>query len=488
MSDEPTSPHIKHIIESSEIQDEGVVNAADPCLEKRLVRKLDMTIMPLTCALYLLAYLDRSNLGNARLQGLPEDVLGGDPTGARFDWVSSMFYLSYIIMQLPAVVTSKLFRPRIWIGIATIGWGLASTLQAVAFNFQGLLAARFFIGVFEAGFGPMIPLYFTFFYTRNEIGVRLAVWFGFAAVAGAFGGLIAYGVQHIHSPIANWRILFLVEGLPTIALGIFTLFALPDRPDTTKWLYGAQKDLAIERMSRGGMREEAGTVNKSHVFAALKDWRVYAGGVIYFGVNIALASISVFLPTIIKSFGYTNANAQLLTVPPYAVAAIFMISVSYISDRIQSRGIFMSASSGLGGIGYLLLLVIPPNQGARYFAIFLCCAGTYTTIGLALSWFAHNLGSESKKAAGIPLLMIIGQCGSVLGTHVYPTSEGPRYAKGLALCCGFELLGALTCLVLTISFRRENARRDRIYGRPEEGKIVDTRALADESPEFRYVP
>ncbi|KAG8705777.1 hypothetical protein FRC08_001456 [Ceratobasidium sp. 394] len=405
MSDEPTSPHIKHIIESSEIQDEGVVNAADPCLEKRLVRKLDMTIMPLTCALYLLAYLDRSNLGNARLQGLPEDVLGGDPTGARFDWVSSMFYLSYIIMQLPAVVTSKLFRPRIWIGIATIGWGLASTLQAVAFNFQGLLAARFFIGVFEAGFGPMIPLYFTFFYTRNEIGVRLAVWFGFAAVAGAFGGLIAYGVQHIHSPIANWRILFLVEGLPTIALGIFTLFALPDRPDTTKWLYGAQKDLAIERMSRGGMREEAGTVNKSHVFAALKDWRVYAGA---------------------------NANAQLLTVPPYAVAAIFMISVSYISDRIQSRGIFMSASSGLGGIGYLLLLVIPPNQGARYFAIFLCCAGTYTTIGLALSWFAHNLGSESKKAAGIPLLMIIGQCGSVLGTHVYPTSEGPRYAKGLA--------------------------------------------------------
>ncbi|KAG9082166.1 hypothetical protein FS749_007065, partial [Ceratobasidium sp. UAMH 11750] len=384
-------------------------------------------------------------------------------------------------MQLPAVVTSKLFRPRIWIGIATIGWGLASTLQAVAFNFQGLLAARFFLGVFEAGFGPMIPLYFTFFYTRNEIGVRLAVWFGFAAVAGAFGGLIAYGVQHIHGPIANWRILFLVEGLPTIALGIFTLFALPDRPDTTKWLHGAQKDLAIERMSRGGMREEAGTVNRSHVFAAFKDWKVYAGGVIYFGVNIALASISVFLPTIIKSFGYTNANAQLLTVPPYAVAAIFMISVSYISDRIQSRGLFMSASSGLGGIGYLLLLVIPSNQSARYFAIFLCCAGTYTTIGLALSWFAHNLGSESKKAAGIPLLMIIGQCGSVLGTHVYPTSEGPRYIKGLALCCGFELLGALTCLVLTISFRRENARRDRIYGHPEEGKIVDTRALADES-------
>ncbi|KAG9123955.1 hypothetical protein FRC07_013379 [Ceratobasidium sp. 392] len=430
MSEEPTGPHHpKHYVEGSEVQETDIPNDADPQLERKLVRKFDMVIMPLTCALYLFAYLDRSNLGNARLQGLPDDVLGGDPTGTKFDWVSSMFYFSYIVMQIPAVVTSKLFRPRIWIGLATIGWGLASTLQASS-------SRRFFIGVFEAGFGPMIPLYFTFFYTRHEIGVRLAVWFGFAAVAGAFGGLIAYGVQHIHSDIAKWRILFLVEGLPTIALGIFTLFALPDRPDTTKWLHGAQKDLAIERMSRGGTKEEAGTVNRAHVLAAVKDWKVYAAGIVYFGVNIALASISVFLPTIIKSFGYTNANAQLLkltfdanvaAVPPYAVAAIFMTIVSYISDRMQSRGLFMFASSSIGGIGYLLLLVIPSNQGARYFAIFLCCAGTYTTIGLSLSWFAHNLGSESKKAAGIPLLMVIGQCGSVLGTHAYPATEGPRY-------------------------------------------------------------
>ncbi|CAE6511030.1 unnamed protein product [Rhizoctonia solani] len=313
-------------LERIEPVDEGptIVPAVDSELERKLVRKLDAVIIPLTCALYLFAFLDRSNLGNARLQGLPEDVLQGDPTGIKFDWVSSMFYFSYILAQLPAVVTSKLFRPRIWIGCATIGWGLASTLQAAVFNFQGLLAARFFLGIFEAGFGPMVPLYYTFFYTKHEMGLRLAVWFGFAAVAGAFGGLIAYGVQHIHSYLANWRILFLVE-----------------------------KDLAIERMSRGGVKEEAGTINKTHVFAASKDWRVYAGGIIYFGVNIALASIGVFLPTIIKSFGYTNARAQLLTVAPYAVAAVVMMIVSYISDRTQNRGLFMASASAIGGLGYL---------------------------------------------------------------------------------------------------------------------------------------
>ncbi|KAH7334497.1 MFS general substrate transporter [Rhizoctonia solani] len=469
-------------IERVETVDDGptIMPVVDTELEKKLVRKLDAVIIPLTCALYLFAYLDRSNLGNARLQGLPEDILQGDPTGTKFDWVSSMFYISYIIAQIPAVVTSKLFRPRIWIGCATIGWGLASTLQAAAFNFQGLLVSRFFLGIFEAGFGPMVPLYYTFFYTKHEMGVRLAVWFGFAAVAGAFGGLIAYGVQHIHSHLANWRILFLVEGFPTIALGVLTLFTLPDRPDTTKWLHGAQKDLAIERMSRGGMKEEAGTINRSHVFAALKDWRVYAGGVIYFGVNIALASIGVFLPTIIKSFGYTNAKAQLLSArPPIRRSSNCNDGVSYASDRMQSRGIFMASASALGALGYLLLLVVQHNQAVRYFSIFLCCTGTYTTIGLAISWFAHNLGSESKKAAGIPLFMVIGQCGSVLGTHSYPASEGPRYMKGLALCCGFEFLGALMCLVLTVSFRLENARRDRVHGPTEEGKVVDTRELAD---------
>ncbi|CAE6380343.1 unnamed protein product [Rhizoctonia solani] len=488
MSDDGAKPSQE--IERTGSIDNGpnIAPAVDSQLEKKLVRKLDAVILPLTCALYLLAYLDRSNLGNARLQGLPEDVLGGDPTGAKFDWVSSMFYFSYILSQIPAVVTSKLFRPRIWIGCATIGWGLASTLQAAAFNFQGLLATRFFLGVFEAGFGPMIPLYYTFFYTKHEMGVRLSIWFGFAAVAGAFGGLIAYGVQHINSYLANWRILFLVEGCPTIALGILTLFTLPDRPDTTKWLHGAQKDLAIERMSRGGMKEEAGTLNKTHVIAALKDWRVYACGVIYFGVNIALASIGVFLPTIIKTFGYTNAKAQLLTVPPYAVAAVVMMGVSYMSDRTQNRGFFMASASAVGALGYLLLLVVQHNQSVRYFSIFLCCTGTYTTIGLAITWFTHNLGSESKKAAGIPLFMVIGQCGSVLGTHSYPASEGPHYIKGLALCCGFEFLGALMCLVLTISFRLENARRDRVYGPPEEGKVVDTRELADKTPGFRYVP
>jgi len=128
--------------------------------ERRLVRKLDNRILPITCLLYLFAYLDRTNLGNARLQGLPEDILGGDASGRLFDWVNSAFFFSYILCQVPATVTSKLFPPRIWMACAAGGWGLTSTLMSTGFNFAGLLVARVCLGVFEAGFGPAIPLYF----------------------------------------------------------------------------------------------------------------------------------------------------------------------------------------------------------------------------------------------------------------------------------------------------------------------------------------
>ncbi|KAF8182081.1 major facilitator superfamily domain-containing protein [Pholiota molesta] len=418
--------------------------------EKRLVRKLDKRILPITCLLYLFASLDRSNLGNARLQGLPEDALGGDKTGIAF--------------QIPATICSKLFPPKVYVACAAIGWGMTSTLMAAGFNFASLMTARVVLGIFEAGFAPF------------------ALWFGFATVAGAFGGLIAFGVQHIHSSVANWKLLFIIEGIPTVILGCATYFYLPNRPESTVYLTERERKIAVSRMNRDSSGDNGAVVNKAHIISAFRDWRLYVGGVIYFGLNCALASIGAFLPTIIATLGFTNALAQLLTVPPYVVAAIVMVSFSFTSDRLQSRGIFMTFSSAIGGIGYCILLIIVPNNvHARYFATFCITSGTYTTIGLTIAWFGHNLGSETKKAAGIPLFMAIGQCGSILGSHLYPKTEGPRY---IALM----FIAALCSLILSISYRLDNNKRDRIYGKPQAGTKINTHELADKAPEFRYVP
>ncbi|GJJ14844.1 hypothetical protein Clacol_009112 [Clathrus columnatus] len=396
----------------------------DNPLERGILRKYDLRIMPIASLLYLFAYLDRTNLGNARLQNLPEDILGGDPTGVLFDWVNSAFFFSYILVQVPATILMKLFNPRIWIGCVAIGWSICS-----------------FVGLASEYSKQDLDLPFP--YTSAEIGVRMAYWFAFAAVAGAFGGIIAFAIQQadlggaLHNH--NWKLLFIVEVFnadPTLETKAF-------RQTTDILQDGPERDLAIERTTRGTQAEAAGTVNKEHIVMALLDWKVYTAGVIYFGLNAALASTSAFLPTIIKTFGFSAANAQLLTVPPYACAAIVLVLLSFASDRLQSRGLFCAASSLISAIGYVILISVAQNEHARYFAVFCITSGTYTHIGLILAWFAHNLGSESKKATGIPLFMAIGQCGSIY-------------------------------------YRFENKRRDRSYGQVDSDAKVDTSKLADD--------
>ncbi|KAI0071576.1 MFS general substrate transporter [Panus rudis PR-1116 ss-1] len=456
--------------------------------EKKLVRKLDMRIMPILCILYLFAYLDRTNLGNARLQGFPEDTLGGDPTGVLYDWVNSAFFFSYILCQIPATIASKLVPLPLWMGLSAVLWGLSSTLMATGFNFPGMIVARIFLGAFESCFSPGIPLYLSLFYTKHELGTRMAAYFSFASLAGAFGGLIAFGVQHIQSSISNWRLLFIIEGVPTVVLGFWVIFLLPDRPETTRFLSEQERVIQKDRMCRGVRADVGRVLTKKHIGWAFRDWRLYVAGVIYFGANCAISSIAAFLPTIITTFGVSNASAQLLTVPPYAVNAVLMTATCYLSDRLQSRGLFMTISGVVAGVGYIIMLVVPDNNHARYFAIFCVTCGAYTTIGIIIAWFAHNLGSETKKAAGMPLYMAIGQCGAVLGSHLFPLTEGPQYIRGFGVSCALVFLSAVGSAILSISYRIENTRRDRLFGVADRNINIDTTQLADKAPMFRYIP
>ncbi|KAF8551806.1 MFS general substrate transporter [Imleria badia] len=178
--------------------------------------------------------------------------------------------------------------------------------------------------------------------------------------------------------------------------------------------------------------------------------------------------------------GHSPALSQLMTVPPYAVAALILMIASYISDRIQSRGLMVVSGCTLGGIGYMIILgVAHAHIHVRYLATFCIAAGTYSSLGLILAWFTHNLGSETKRAAGMPLFGAIGQLGSILGSHLYPLTEGPAYSRGFGVSGALMFLAAFSALILTISYRRENARRNAAFGEPDHDAPVDTSELAD---------
>jgi MFS family permease len=457
--------------------------------ERELKRKLDAVILPLTTLLYLGAYLDRGNMGNAKLQGIEKDIMGNSDTN--FSIALSCFYIAYIVFNVPGNIMPKLLQPSTALAIAALIWGIASTLQAAAFNFPGIIVCRLFIGIGEACFGPTVPFYYSIWYKREEIAIRNAFFIGFGALAGVFGGLIAYGVSFVEGSSigATWRILFLIEGLPTLVLAVFVYFFLPNRPETTKYLSDKERVMAIERISDN----QPGTAHKqkfqwSGFRRAITDYKIYLYGIIYLGVNLTLSSISGFLPTIITSLGYSNADAQLYTVPPYACAAVFMILISFLSDRVHCRGLFVAGTMMMSCTGWIILLTVVADQHARYFATFLVVMGSFAAIPLTLSWVSNNAPNESQRAVQLGMLNAIGQCFAILATFIFPSADKPLWKKGFGLNLAFNALSSIVAVVLYFILRCENSRRDRKVGAHLSDAIeMDIDTSNDLAPSFRYV-
>ncbi|KAL1619086.1 hypothetical protein SLS54_006938 [Diplodia seriata] len=212
----------------------------DPDELRKVVRKLDYHLLPLCFVLYTFSVLDRSNLGNARLVGLKDDI---DLSGHRYEWLGNTFYIAYIVFQFNTLGW-KIFKPHKWVAFVVLYWGLASSLQAAAMNWSGLMACRFFLGWAETMFGPGIPLYFSFFYPREAIGVRFGVFLSGAALANAYGGALAYGLSHIKSNIGSWRFLFIIEGVPTVLLSVVVWFYLPDSPASARFFTPREAQVA----------------------------------------------------------------------------------------------------------------------------------------------------------------------------------------------------------------------------------------------------
>ncbi|EPE25325.1 MFS general substrate transporter [Glarea lozoyensis ATCC 20868] len=436
-------------------------------IEKRVLKKLDRRLVSLVFVLYLLAYLDRSNIGNARIAGMEEDLSLSSPD---YQWLLTIFYISYIIFEWFALMW-KLVPPHIWAAFCVMGWGLTATLQSATFSFSGMMAARFFLGLFEAGFGPGIPFLFSFFYLRHEIGFRCGIFLSAAPLATCFAGALAYGITSDDSPpIANWRLLFLVEGLPCLVAAVATFFLLPDSPEKASFLTPEEKSVARSRarLQTGKADREIGRLNFRDLGAALLDPKNYITALMYFSCNVSFSSLPVFLPTILSEMGFTRLTAQALTAPPYFLAFLLVILTTYIADRTQQRGLTILILSLVATVGYILLATTS-STAPRYVGVFLAAAGVFPAIGNILPWVLNNQGSDTRRGMGIAMLNLIGQCGPLLGTRVYPSNEGPYYRKGMWVCAGFMAFNALLALGLRALLAWENGRLDAKYGRGGEG-------------------
>ncbi|KAI1328203.1 MFS general substrate transporter [Xylariaceae sp. FL0255] len=457
--------------------------------ERRVVRKLDLNLMSLFFVLYLFAFLDRGNIGNAKIAGLDTDL---DLVGNRYQWLINAFYIAYVIAEF-GVLLWKIFPPHIVGAVVVFGWGLIATVQAGVGSFGGLVALRFILGVFEACYGPGIIYLLSFFYLRHEIGFRCGIFVSAAPLASTFAGALAYGITSGHASLANWRLLFLVEGLPTVLLAVVTFFFLSDSPEKARFLNPREKAIVRSRaMRQVGTDADAriGTPLLRDMGHVLIDWKAWICALMYFSGNVSYSSLPVFLPTILKEMGFTAINAQGLSAPPSFAAFIFALVTTWIADRTQQRCAVLFVVSVVGGVGYIILATVE-TVGVRYFATFLASAGVFSTIPNILGLTLNNQGSDTRRGMSIVLINLVGQTGPFLGTNVFPTEQAPRYVEGMSICAAFMFFLALLAVIQRIFLARENAKLDRKYGTVggtgEGSSSEDDTALENYGPHFRYV-
>ncbi|KAG0145003.1 hypothetical protein CROQUDRAFT_659198, partial [Cronartium quercuum f. sp. fusiforme G11] len=345
--------------------------------EKRILRKLDRRILPLTAILYLSAYLDRGNLGNARLQGLQSELL--DESDTKFSVVLCSFFITYVILSIPGTLLAKAISPSKTIAIGAIIWASATSLIASCNSYSGLIFLRMMIGVGEALFGQSVALYYSVWYKKGEISTRLAMFIGAGVSAGGFGGLIAYAVSTLGPN--NWRMLFLVEGIPSLLVACAILFWLPSRPDKSPFLSSGERAVVLHRLQEdGGYEATEQGIDWSGVRRALTDWKAYVISILFSCLNLTLGSVSGFLPSIVASMGHAGPIAQLYTIPPHIVAFITMTLISIASDRYQTRALPIAGVFTISSIGWIILILTDHNNSLRYFATFLVVIGGVSCI------------------------------------------------------------------------------------------------------------
>ncbi|KAM5342218.1 hypothetical protein ACJ41O_015249 [Fusarium nematophilum] len=331
--------------------------------EKRLVRKLDWTILPTLWVMYWFNYLDRNAITVAHLDGL-EAELGLSST--EYQTCVSILFIGHILGQVPSNMLITRLRPSVFMASFMALWAIVSTLTAIAKDFKGLLLTRFFLGIVEAAFYPGALYMLSIFYNRTEIATRISILFTANICGTAFAGLTAIGVFEMSgiAGLAGWRWIFILQGILTFLVAILAAFILPDEPLNTRWLSEDERQLAHSRTAEDTVRLlKANTSTWTGLVEAFRDPHLWILMFIQH-FHMAASNFKNFFPTIVDTLGFSRNVTLALTCPPYLVSGVFSIGWAASSGHFHERVWHITASKSVAVLGFVLACTTL-NVGAR---------------------------------------------------------------------------------------------------------------------------
>lgn len=388
----------------------------------------------------------------------------------------------------------QLVPPHIYIAICVCAWGVLASLQSLATSYAYLLVLRALLGIGEAAFVG-IPFYLTFFFRREELAFRTGLFISAAPLATSFASTLAWAIVKMGSNtgIASWRLLFLIEGFPAVLVAVVCFYWLPDSPSTARWLTSRQRKIATLRLRK---ETEATTENKSsvprhkkkfqwrEVSKTMLDLKSWLAALMFFCCNVAFSSMPVFLPSIINAMGFDRLSSQGLSAPPFLFAFVVVLLTSFLSDKYKSRSVPMMVHATLAMCGYLILVAAGTTKleshAVRYMAVYPICAGFFSAVTIIITWTVNNQASDEGKGTGIAVLNVVGQMGPLVGTRLYPDSDGPYYVKGMSVCAGAMGMVVILAFALRLVLKRENGKSREKWKQAESEGLVGGDAQAKE--------
>lgn len=465
----------------------------DKKAQRKLVRKLDLWLVPIIFLLYLLCFIDRTNIGNARIAGLERDL---GLVGYEFNIALTVFYIAYILSEVPSQICMKLIGARIWITFLVFGFGLITLCTAFIHNFGSLLAVRIILGAFEGGVMPACAYLLSRFYTRAELVFRISIFVNAATLAGAIGGLMASGflaIGRINDTLNSWRNIFFFEGLISIVVAALAWFILSDSPETARFLNAEERELASNRVrvETYGAKAIIEKFKGKEVWRAMTNGFVLAMGVAFTCINISVQGLSLFTPTIIRTIypGLPVVQQQLRTVPPYAVGFVIALCCSYAVNYYDRRAYVMIPLLMLAIVGFAIFAATDINDpNPRFGSLFLGVIGVFPQGPFALAWAANNTAPDTARGVAIAMVVSVGTVGAIVATWSFLPSFGPSYKQAAYINLGST---SLTLLIFVGAFfyclrenrlRKAGKRDHRLQGLNEQ----EVSELGSRHPKYMY--
>ncbi|KAK7205258.1 MFS general substrate transporter [Myxozyma melibiosi] len=456
--------------------------------QKKLMWKIDVRLVPMLCILYLWAFLDRVNISNAKLFSMTTDL---DLTGNRFNTALTVFFVPYVLAEVPANLLMKKLKPHVWLSICMFFFGLTTCLMGLCQNFGSLIVCRLFLGFFEAGMFPGCFYLLAMWYVRAEAQKRYSFFFSSTTLAGAFGGLLAsaIGLMDGKRGYHGWRWIFILEGIATCLIAVILYFYIVDFPEDAKFLTPTEQEFIKAKLAVDVGDSQLGRKTTiQDIGRVFKDYKIYLVGFMYFGLIVPSYGYAYFAPTIIKEFGYGNIQTQLHSVPPWVAACGLCMISAVMSDYLKHRYLFTVGLTLIAIVGFSMLLGVQDNVHAKYAALFLCASGLYSAMPIVVCWCTTNFAGHVRRGVGAGFQVGFGNIGGIIATFSFLAADAPKYVKGYSIGIGFAGLSIISCTLYYLAIRRENSRRDRGLDYDDFEKLGrDAKILAgDNSPDFRY--